>query len=74
MTAELKELAEKAAQLSPADRAFLAEHLLDSLEDADLERAWMDEARRRRDEVRSGQVQPVPAAEVYQRIDQLLRK
>jgi hypothetical protein len=33
---------------------------------------WADEAIRRRNEVRSGKVQPVPAAEGYRRIDAAL--
>ncbi len=74
MTAALKDLAEQAVQLPPEDRAFLAERLLDSLEDAELERAWMLEAKRRRDEIRSGDVKPLPSDEVYQRVERLLQK
>jgi putative addiction module component (TIGR02574 family) len=74
MTAALKNLAETVEQLPAKDRIFLAEHLLASLEDAELERQWADEAIRRRDEVRVGKVKPVPAAEVYRRIERLLAK
>lgn len=74
MTASLKNLADKAIQLPPADRAFLAERLLDSLEDAAIEQVWLTEAKHRRDEVRSGEVMPVTADEVYQRIERLLKK
>jgi putative addiction module component (TIGR02574 family) len=74
MTTLLKNLAESVVQLPPKDRAFLAERLLDSLEEHDLEQAWRYEAKRRRDEIRSGQVQPIPADEVYRRIEQLLKK
>ena len=48
--------------------------LLASLEDSELEQQWISEAKRRRDEVRSGRVKPIPAEEVYRRIDRLLRK
>jgi len=74
MTTTMKNLAESVVQLPPKDRAFLAECLLDSLEEADIEQAWIDEAKRRRDEVRSGKVKPIPAAEVYRRIEILLKK
>ncbi len=74
MTAALKNIAETVEQLPSKDRAFLAERLLASLEDSDTEQQWADEAVRRRDEVRSGKVKTVPAAEVYRRIEQLLAK
>ena len=74
MTVALKNLAETVEQLSAKDRAFLAERLIASLEEAELERQWAEEAVRRRDEVRSGKVKPIPAAEVYRRIERLLAK
>ncbi len=74
MTAALKNIAETVEQLPSKDRAFLAERLLASLEDSDIEQQWADEAVRRRNEVRSGKVKTVPAAEVYRRIEQLLAK
>ena len=74
MTATLKNLARTVVQLPAKDRAYLAECLLDSLEDADLEQAWLDEAKRRRDEVRSGKVKAIPAADVYRRIETLLKR
>lgn len=74
MTTTLKNIAETVIQLPPKDRAFLAESLLDSLEDADIEQAWIDETKRRRDEVRSGKVKPIAAEEVYQRIERLLKE
>lgn len=74
MTAALKNIAETVERLPAKDRIFLAERLLVSLDEADLERQWADEAIRRRDGVRSGNVKPVPAAEVYRRIERLLAK
>ena len=74
MTAALKNIAETVENLPSKDRAFLAERLIASLEDADIERQWANEAVRRRDEVRAGKVKTVPAAEVYRRIEQLLAK
>jgi len=72
MTAALKSIAETVQQLPAKERAYLAERLLASLDEAELETAWADEAIRRRDEVRSGKVKAVPAAEAYRRIERQL--
>jgi hypothetical protein len=74
MKTNVKALAGTVALLPAKDRTYLAERLLASLEEEDLERQWIDEANRRREEVRSGQVKPIPAAEVYRRIELLLGK
>ena len=74
MTTKAKSLARTAVLLPLQDRTYLAEQLLASLDDADLEQEWAAEARRRRDEVRSGRVKPIPAEELYRRIDRLLAK
>ena len=74
MTTKAKSLALTAVLLPPQDRTYLAEQLLASLDDTDLEQEWAAEARRRRDEVRSGRVKPIPAEELYRRIDRLLAK
>ncbi len=42
------------------------------LNEGATERQWLTEAKRRRDEVRSGRVQTVSAEEVYRRIDRAL--
>ena len=72
MTAAVKNIASVMEQLPSKDRAYLAERLIASLEETDLEQQWADEAIRRRDEVRSGRVKPIPSAEVYRRIERLL--
>ncbi len=74
MTAALKSIAETVERLPAKDRILLAEHLIASLEDIDIDAQWAEESVRRRDEVRSGKVKPVPAAEVYRRIERLLAK
>ena len=74
MTAALKNIAETVEQLPAKERVYLVERLLASLEETDLEREWAEEAIRRRDEVRSGKVKPVPATGVYRRIERLLAK
>ena len=74
MTAAIKTLAQTVTQLSAKDRAFLAERLLDSLDEDEIEEAWVHVASRRRDEVRSGKVKPIPAEDIYRRIEMLLKK
>ena len=74
MTAALKSIAETVERLPAKDRILLAEHLIASLEGTDFDPEWAKEAVRRRDEVRSGKVKPVPASEVYRRIERLLAK
>jgi putative addiction module component (TIGR02574 family) len=74
MRRALKDIADTVDQLSAKDRVFLAEHLIASLDEADLEQQWAAEVIRRRDEVRSGKVKTVPAAEAYRRIQRLLAK
>ncbi len=54
-------------QLPAASRALLAERMVESLDisEADeVQRAWAAEAVLRRDDVRSGKVQPVSGEEV----------
>ncbi len=57
-------------QLPPAVRARLAEALLDSLEEADteLDVAWAEEAERRYQELKTGSVGALPAAEALARV------
>lgn len=62
MTAD--ELESQAMKLSACERALLAEHLLASLEEeegADVEAAWLNEARKRRRAYRKGQISAVDA-------------
>lgn len=74
MTATIKNLAETVVLLPVNERAYLAERLVSSLDETDTEQKWAEEAIRRRDEVRSGRVKPIPAEEVYRRIDSLLKQ
>jgi putative addiction module component (TIGR02574 family) len=62
------------ALLLPKGRTCLAEQLLASLDESDLEQQWTAGAKRRWDEVRSSRVKPIPAEEVYRRIDRILGK
>jgi putative addiction module component (TIGR02574 family) len=56
--------------LPPDERAALAYRIWDSLEgfsDADIEKAWMDEADRRWQEIKDGEVSCIPAEEAMKR-------
>ena len=66
-----EQLAEKAMDLPPESRVRLADLLVESLDAVELgpiDRAWGVEARRRRDEVRSGAVKPIPANEAFKKV------
>lgn len=63
--------------LPPDERAALAHRIWDSLEgfvDAEIEKAWMDEAERRWQEIKEGKVNCIPAEEVMKRARAALKK
>jgi putative addiction module component (TIGR02574 family) len=67
MQLSVTQLAEQALRLPPDSRALLAEQLIESLTDVesnDVRKAWAAEAIRRRDDLRSGRVQPIPGGQV----------
>ncbi|TMG88185.1 MAG: hypothetical protein E6H72_14540 [Betaproteobacteria bacterium] len=53
-------------------RALIAE--LDGPADADIERAWLEEAQRRHREVIKGKVQPVPGERVFKNLRARLKR
>jgi len=68
VSSELKEIEENALQLSPHDRAQLAEYLIHSLddeEDPNAEKQWIEEAERRYREYKEGTVKAKPAEAVF---------
>ena len=69
------QITEEAMKLPPDSKALLADKLVESLESEDpdeIQRLWSAEAIRRRDEVRSGQVQPIPGEEVLEEVRRLV--
>jgi len=75
MPLTLEQLAEEAMQLPSASRALLAERIVESLDLADtdeIQRLWTAEALRRRDEIRSGRVQPIPGDEVLAEVRRIV--
>jgi len=77
MSTTVEQLAEQAMSLSGESRARLADLLVESL-DADtlteIDRLWLSEAKRRRDEVRSGRVKTIPGDEALRRVRDSLRR
>jgi len=74
MSITVDELATKAMTLSGEARALLAERLVESLDQESVREIWLTEAKKRRDEVRSGRVRPIPGVEVMEGIQKLINK
>jgi putative addiction module component (TIGR02574 family) len=69
MSASLPELEAQVLNLGPTERAHLLDRLIDSFEpESRIRDAWMVEARRRHDEIKSGKVALVPGPEAVARI------
>lgn len=71
----IEQLTEEILALPGAARALLADKLVESLEfdpDPMVQAAWIAEAKHRRDEVRSGSVQPIAGEEALAHIRRLL--
>ena len=70
-----EQLAEQAMNLPSQSRARLADRLVESL-DADqfgpIDRLWVAEAKRRRNEVRDKRVQTVPGEEALRKVRDVL--
>lgn len=65
-----KELIEEAVSLPVEERAMVADSILRSLNapEPDIDRKWMAVAQRRLEELRSGQVKPIPGEQVFARV------
>ena len=77
MATTVERLVEQALKLSSESRARLADLLVESLDAGDLgriDRSWAAEAKRRRDEVRTGRVKTVPGEQARRRVRDALRR
>ncbi|GAB4206819.1 MAG: hypothetical protein Fur006_64230 [Coleofasciculaceae cyanobacterium] len=73
--ASVEQVMKEALSLPSALRAWLAEKLVESLKfdmDGTLQTLWVTEAKQRRDEIRSGLVQPIPGEEALAQVRRLL--
>jgi putative addiction module component (TIGR02574 family) len=71
MPMTVEQIAKEALALPSESRALLADKLVESLDTAVLSRidkAWLAEAKRRRDEVRSGRIQTIPGDEALAKV------
>ncbi len=77
MATTVEQLAKQAMNLPAESRARLADLIVESL-DADelgpIDRLWVVEAKRRRDEVRSGGVETIPGDEALQKVRDVARR
>jgi len=77
MATTVERLAEQALKLSGESRAQLVDLLVESLDSSDLghvEQLWVSEAKRRRDEIRSGKVKPIPGEEALRKARSALKE
>jgi len=77
MATTIERLAEQALKLPSESRAKLADLLVESLdvdELGEVDRSWMAEAKRRRDEVRDGRVETIPGDRARRRVRDSLRR
>ncbi|MGA2496982.1 MAG: addiction module protein [Tepidisphaeraceae bacterium] len=66
MALSVEQILEETLALPSEARALLADRLVDSLdpaEDGHIRQLWIEEIRRRRDDVRSGRVKTIPGDE-----------
>lgn len=71
----IEQLTAEILSLPSASRALLADKLVESLEldtDPAIQTLWLTEAKRRRDDVRNGSVQPISGEEALAQIRQLI--
>jgi hypothetical protein len=71
----IEQLTEEILALPSASRAILADKLVESLEfdiDSTLQETWLIEAKRRREEIRDGSVQPISGEEGLAQVRRLL--
>jgi len=75
MSSLVEELSQKARALPPEERVRLAEELLATVQEVDLEieSAWDEEIRRRIAEIDSGAAKLIPADEVFAEVRRLLK-
>ena len=77
MSPDVAEIEAKIRSLSLEDKTELLRVLISELDgpaDADVERAWLTEARRRYCEAREGKVQLVPGEDVFENLRARLKQ
>ena len=73
----VEELIQEALSLPSSIRVFLVEKLIESLEsdiDENIQKIWITEAKKRRDEIRNHTVKPISGEIALAQIRQILEK
>ena len=73
----IEQLTEELLALPSVSRALLAEKLVKSLEfdtDPTIQAAWVTEAKKRRDQIRNGSIQPLAGEEALSQVRRLLNQ
>ncbi|NEP81848.1 MAG: addiction module protein [Okeania sp. SIO3B3] len=73
----IDELMKEALSLSNTQRAFLVEKLVESLEfdvDKKIQKAWVSEAKKRRDEIYNGNVLPISGEKALAEVRKVLEQ
>jgi hypothetical protein len=73
----IEQLTEELLALPSVSRALLADKLVESLEfdtDPTVQATWVTEAKKRRDQIRNGSVQPIPGEEALTQVRRLLEQ
>ncbi|AFZ02071.1 addiction module protein [Calothrix sp. PCC 6303] len=71
----IEQLTQEILSLPSESRALLADKLVESLEfdtDSAIQAVWLTEAKRRRDEVRSGLIQPISGEDALAQVRRLI--
>ena len=71
MSMSVEQIEKEALALPSEERARLADRLVESLDAAaanEIDKLWITEAKRRRDEVRQGKVKTIPGEEALARV------
>ncbi|MGF1513985.1 MAG: addiction module protein [Elainellaceae cyanobacterium] len=71
----IEQLTEEILSLPSASRAILADKLIESLEfdtNSEIQDVWIIEAKRRKDEVQKGSVQPISAEDALAQVRRLI--
>jgi glucose-6-phosphate-specific signal transduction histidine kinase len=77
MITDFKEIQHSALELDEQHRAELAKKLIDSLDqqiDDNIDQAWIDEIKKRKAQIKSGEVAPLSGREVHKAARELLKK
>lgn len=71
-----KEIIDQATSLPTEERAVVIDSLLKTLNPThdEIDRKWIEVAKKRLDELRSGEVKPIPGEEVFRKINDRFSK